>query len=423
MNLTAEQQFLLRLVGCRLPDAGAADLERQAATIDWRRVLAGATELFYPYVDHCVRHRLRGDPLPEDVREQLARVARANTVLHMLQAREFRRIVTALSDLAIPVVALKGMPLAYQVYPEPATRAMVDIDLLVREEDWERARRAVLDLGLRVPARWAVRAATGPYAASDMDRPFERPGTPVLVELHDDLESARPPFAFTMEAAWARSRPASVAGVPTRVLHPEDFLIHLCLHASSIDRFRHGLRPLVDILLFVERHADGWDWPALAAACRAQGNAGWMYLTLKLVRDLLGAPVPDGFFAALPVPAHLAEAERLALEQIWEMHTSLIPRSLAEGLAIEDRWGRVGWFLRRLNPWEQEDVGPTPTAATVARGVLAGARRGVVYMWALQRRLRAAWRQGGLSPASLERTMRLQRGRERLRRLMTGGER
>lgn len=415
-----EQRFLLRLIG-RQPASGddVLDLETAVTALDWPRVLELAAPTLHPYLDHCVRARLPEERVPVEVRERLRLATRANALLQLRQFEEFRNVIEALSSAQVPALTLKGAALACEVYPERVARPMADLDLLVHEADLGRAREALLGIGLRVPARFEVRPTSGSYAMREVDKPFERPGTAFLVELKTELESTLPPFRFTTDSAWARSVPATLAGGATRVLHPEDFLVHLCLHACGGHRFDQGLRPLVDIRLFIEHHARQWDWPRLAASCLAQANAGWMYLTLALARDLLAAPVPDAFFAALPVPPNLAEASALATEQIWEGHRVRIPLSVAAGFALEDRRQRVRWFAERLNPWRRDELGDRPTPAGLARGVLAGLRRGALYATSLGRKLQTARRENDLSLAMIRRAIRLQRGRKRLEHLMS----
>jgi hypothetical protein len=400
--MNAEQRFLLRLVGAEGKSGG----ERPAPD-HWRRLLQIAPPDLHPYIDHCVRTRLPPGSVPVPVLEKLSRARRASAALHLRRQRELRLVLEELARRHIPVVVLKGMALAHLAYPDPATRTMADIDLLVADTGWEAAREALLHLGLRVPERWSVRPATGPASKDERDRPFERPGTRVLFELHAALDSAPSPLALT-HAVIDRSVPAALGGIPARVLCPADFLMHVCLHLSSAHRFEHGLRPLLDVLLLFRLHEGRWDWPSLALACRQQQSHPWMVLTLKLARALLGAPVPDGFFDALPRPARLDELEALAIEQVWSAAEPPVPPGLVT-VASAPAGQRMRAMLNRLNPWRPDEG----SGRAIQRFYVDLKTRLPLYA--------AAWRRHALSPAGIERAVALRRGRERIGELIAEG--
>jgi hypothetical protein len=413
---TPEQAFLLRAIGGP-PDSGPdSRLAALAPGLDWDRLLQTAPTSIRPYLAHCLGRRLP-EAVPSRVREALERARRANAARHLLRQRELGRVLGALAAADVPVVVLKGMALAHTAYPDPSTRAMLDIDLLVPEDRWQAARGALIGVGLRVPARWAVRPVSGPNARPEQARPFERPGTGVLVELHTVLESGEPPFTFPTERAWERGTEATLGGLRARVLHPEDALVHVVLHLSSAHRFQHGLRALLDVHLHLERHAATWDWPQLIETCRAGGAAGWMSLTLRLARDLFASPVPDGALDALPAPRALEELERLAMDQLWHAESVRAPPGIVS-LAAAPRTARLALVLGRLNPWRREDLagGFTPRgllrgSATAAKRLLADIRTRVpLYL--------SAWGRGDLSRPRLRRAAELLGARERIGVLM-----
>src|SRR2546422_7350676 len=57
------------------------------------------------------------------------------------------RVVLALADRSIEATVLKGIHTAFEYFPDPGTRPMADVDLLVRPEDGEAARAALRSLG------------------------------------------------------------------------------------------------------------------------------------------------------------------------------------------------------------------------------------------------------------------------------------
>lgn len=407
---TTEQAFLLRAIGASPLSGPDPQLEALARHVDWPRLLRTAPAGLHPYLARCLEMRLSAAAVPAQVSEALRRARRANAAQHLIRQHELRRILGALATAEIPVLVLKGMALAHTTYPDPSTRFMLDIDLLVPENRWDAARDALMGIGLRVPERWAVRPLSGPNARPERDRPFECPGTRVLVELHATLESSEPPFAFSAERAWERAVDASLGGLQARVLGSEDGLFHIGLHLSSAHRFQHGLRALLDVHLHLERHARDWDWTRLARECQLGGGCGWMYLTLRLARDLLASPVPDALFTALEAPIAIEELMRLAVDQLWHAESVRTPPGIVS-LSAGPPSTRLAQVLSRLNPWRREDA----SVATASRRLLVDLKTRVpLYL--------AAWRRGDLSRRQLGRAAELLRARDRIGELMGGDE-
>jgi hypothetical protein len=64
-------------------------------------------------------------------------------------------------------------------------------------------------------------------------------GAPI-VELHWTILEEEEPFSIDVEAMWARSVPAEIAGVGVRGLSVEDLLLHLSLHLTYQHRLAGG---------------------------------------------------------------------------------------------------------------------------------------------------------------------------------------
>ena len=65
--------------------------------------------------------------------------------------RELRRVAGALTEVNIPVLALKGIVLASAAYGDPSLRPMTDLDVLVPPGERENAVRALQKLGFDYP--------------------------------------------------------------------------------------------------------------------------------------------------------------------------------------------------------------------------------------------------------------------------------
>jgi Uncharacterised nucleotidyltransferase len=193
---------------------------------------------------------------------------------------------------------LKGAHLGQLVYESFALRTMCDVDVLVACDDLARAVAVLTELGL-APQYYDVEEVD--YARHHHLRPMARPDG-VRVEIHWSIAQPSSPFDIDLQGLWHRAQRATIAGVETRVLSPEDLILHLCLHASFSHQFRVGLRAFWDIREVVRHHGEALDWQVVVRRAQQWGIGRYVYLTLRLVRELLEADIPAGAVAALEPP-------------------------------------------------------------------------------------------------------------------------
>jgi hypothetical protein len=320
-QFSPEHGFLLRL----LQDNSEQDEVLRAAVtgIDWQHLFTIAPSNLLPYL----AYRLSALGLDRYCSEELwqrARDVRRSAAARYLQLRRETSLLLALfASNGVELVVLKGVVLGRLVYPDPSLRMMSDIDLLLRPRDAVRAIELAAAAGFTCPDRHQYAHPTvlrnkSRIRGQEISLPLQKPGSLVLLELHTQLEIAQPSFDIATEDIWARAECALLDGIPIHLLEKHDFLFHLVLHLSRNHVFNLGLRPLLDVHLWVRMHRDRLDWEWLAAETVARGYAPWVYLSLKIARDALDTPIPAGFFASLPAPPDLDVLERLAYRQIWD---------------------------------------------------------------------------------------------------------
>jgi hypothetical protein len=367
-QLTIERRLLLNLLGSRneaLDRPGFVSLLHQT---NWPDFLAIASQDLYPYLASRLEPYVNCIEPPREW-EVLFNARRLAAVHNLRLRHELGRVVQALGKSGIAALALKGIVLAYTVYQDSSLRSMADLDVLVPAEKKERALDILQELGFEYPggADTKLREHSFRLAPSqEFAFPLRLRGSKVLLEVHSQLECSDPVLPVPVEEFWLRSVTVDLGGFRAHTLCPEDFLFHLCLHASRGHRFETGLRSLIDLRVFLDSCAD-WDWASIAARSIRHQCAPWMYLTLAVARDFVGAPVPELFFQSLPRLADLSSLRRLAEEQIWSAHCG--PRlPLLPTLLAEPSWRiRTRMFLTRMQLVRRGELGSGPIPVRLIR--------------------------------------------------------
>jgi hypothetical protein len=244
--------------------------------------------------------------IPDGIRATLEltyyQAAIANT-LHL------ERLSDTLSTLARddePVLLLKGIALAENLYGNVALRPTGDSDLVVSKQQVPAYRRALLELGY-VPLE--LEFATGAQLAYRNEEALTLPETPqVVIELHWHLLDL--PYYLRkvpMNWFWENTQSLRIGGQSVKILNPEANLLYLPAHLALHHRF-HGLRWFVDLALLVHKHQDTLDWDNVID--RAEEFE--LVLVLRETLDRLA-----GYWPSLPLKAprrRLHDLEPSAIE-------------------------------------------------------------------------------------------------------------
>ena len=234
-------------------------LRRRAASPEslsgaaWNDILAvSALHGLSPLVYRRVQGAVAAAPVAvtRELRERYLSSAAANMRLF----HELGAILRALRAADVPVIPLKGACLAEAVYGDIALRPMADLDLLVKPADLPLAVEALRQLGY--DSRPAVRPGrpTGRVPGHAPHAPARRRDGGAALDVGHAAVRRANRWEGT-PGIWERSAPATIAGVPSRMLSPEDLLLHLCMHASVHHRFADvGLKAFVDITEVVRHY-------------------------------------------------------------------------------------------------------------------------------------------------------------------------
>lgn len=279
---------------------------------DWRALLEEAEKRALTLTLYYRLRVAHGEALvPEWVWEHLQTVYLAATARNMVMLHHAAGILRALQERGIEVIVLKGLYLVEQVYPEIGLRTFSDLDLLVRREQLADALTLMQNQGYRLSTWYDPQAQN-----TDIKHlpPLEKAQYPTL-ELHWSILEEDEPFEIEAAGLWERAVETTIAGVKTRALDSEDFLLHLALHFTYQHRLRGGLRNLYDIAEVLEQRMARMNWQKLLATAQQWGAQRVTWLTFQLVEGVTGVTAPKEVMTALLPEGADSYAVGAALEQ------------------------------------------------------------------------------------------------------------
>ena len=283
-------------------------------------------------LDAAAHDRLLGLP-PVVSAEGMARMdaRRRQYLAHsILRRAEAEELLESLRSRGIPAAALKGVDLAWRVYPDPALRPATDIDLLVPADRLADAEAIVRAAGYLPEARTAeLRARERAW----IDYQYVHPVSEVMIELHVELLH---PGRFTLPGAecLARARDGFLA--------PDDRFVHLALHLAKHGYFGR-LIWVHDLALLLAEGEPPAAWRERAVAA---GGRGATWLAVRLTRALFGVRAPALESALSPGPLRRFLLERLAVRVARRPGARLTRRAL-QMLLFDDPARALRYALSR----------------------------------------------------------------------------
>ncbi|MGD0781279.1 MAG: nucleotidyltransferase family protein [Candidatus Aminicenantales bacterium] len=313
-----------KMAETRLEELSPADGER---LVDWAlRFKVGG--LFYREI---ISRNVPTALFPDVARNRLKRAYRNLATINTNLFFEGLKVLKSLAADQLPVIALKGLSLAKNIYGDIALRPMSDLDLLVKEKDLVRAGRILLTLGYKpyFPV-WESMSKTYHHHLP----PFTNKNG-VMIELHWNIVTPDGPIKVDLDGLWERARFIKLDAVEVLSLSPEDLFLHLCIHACFHLQTGFDLIPLCDLAGLMKTPGDGIDWPVVMDRAARWGGRKCVYLMLLLVRDLLGAAPPERILSEMKPADYQPDFFDGALEQIFEGSPSDQVMRLRVGLLLK----------------------------------------------------------------------------------------
>ena len=305
--------------------------------VSWDGLIASAC---YHGVLSVIDWRDVTSSIPGDARETAERRLTIQHIWHEHLMNGLRMAVAALRDAHVPACALKGPALAERFYPRPQSRHCLDLDILVRPEEFDRAAAVLARVGYR----------TGDSLTRDYQREFSHhleyagPGLPPL-ELHFRTYAG---FGAELPAGalFDRATPFVLgSGVSVLVPAPEDEFVYLSVHAAGHSFIR--LVWVYDLALLVRKHPS-LDWNRVAATAAQFGVIAPVAYAIRLLQLWLGVTI-EGLPLALQ---HRNARSRMADWLLDEVSTPQ-PKSIRDNLGgllftslLCDRVTSGGWLLQ-----------------------------------------------------------------------------
>ncbi|PEW86996.1 Renal dipeptidase [Bacillus cereus] len=239
--LSKELKLLLELMKEENEENIQRNKEELFTTIDWDHFLQLTRHhRVYPLI--YMRLKSVDESLvPKEVIETLYEEYKRNTFQMIQLSAEMDRVSKLFTDNGIQLLFLKGPVIAYEIYGDISLRTSKDLDILVKEMDFEKVEELLFGLGYK---REEVLTILNERKWRYKDIVYYHPKIGMQIEIHWSTQplSMRAP---SFNELWEEKRTSSLTGSSIFFLGEDHLFVYLVSHGARHGWFR--LRWLKDI--------------------------------------------------------------------------------------------------------------------------------------------------------------------------------
>jgi hypothetical protein len=313
------REFLLTAVCCRWPPSESRNADiRAAATVvtDWGYFLRLVKRHRVVGLVHNALLSARVE-VPSAIGRELASGTRHIALQNLVLAAETIRLQRAFDAALIPVMVLKGTPLAQLAYGSLDSKHAMDIDLLVPPDRAEPALQLLEREGYALSSSMENLSDKNRRAVVRYGREvaFLHNGKNFLVELK--WRVAKNPLLLEGVDAYSSTQSVFICdGVSIRTLAEEDLFAYLCVHGAYHAWSR--LKWLADVNALIA--ANDCEIVRLYRHSQAKGAGSCAGQALLLCYRLFNLRLPSSLADEIQRNKRLRQLEAIALKAMTNLH-------------------------------------------------------------------------------------------------------
>ena len=283
-----------------------------ANTIEIREILKEKS-LNWDYVmEYSIRHDIQPllywnlyqidteKEVPEKFMAILKKGYYRNVLRNMYIYDELGIVLNAFKDSGINVIVLKGAFLAEIVYKNIGLRSLHDIDLLIRNEDLQKVKKELAELGYDIPVHpTRLHEILNDQLDINKEIHFTNQEKKILIDIHWDIIPSDIPLKIDINKFWNNAQSIKIAGIETLTLAVEDLLFHLVLHldkhmddnCSSVAPFQ--FKGFCDVAEVIKYYDGNINWKYLVQSSKNYRIEEEMYQILYIVNKFFGILLPE----------------------------------------------------------------------------------------------------------------------------------
>ncbi len=240
-----------------------------------------------PFLYYNLNQPRLQDFVPKEMFALMKNYHYANLIRNSFLEKEVSLILKSAGSAGITIIPFKGFSLIKTLYRNnPELRIMADIDILVKESEFQKIKNILLQTGYVDNTDTTENKVHFETVFSKM----LSVNLSSIIEVHTKLSPARP-RPIKIPQLWKRTQQKTINGQKLFLLSGEDTLLSLALHLRRHLR-RLTLKFIVDISELLNTSGEKLDWEYIKKTAKNNHILTTVYLSLYTAKELLDMSVP-----------------------------------------------------------------------------------------------------------------------------------
>ena len=338
LEMSLEEQFIIKCLQSEYKAEGHDKFANfNFDTIDWNIIYEKSIEWkITSFLYRIISKRLSESQLsliPLQISQKFKMSYTLTGLLNNSNFTELKKIQKTFNAEGIELILLKGSHLARFVYRDIGLRAMSDIDIMVKKEEFLKAVELLFQMGFGAPSEEKLELMER-YKANFNNISPDLRHFPSLVDqrnrvkldVHFSPVKLTAPFNIDIDGLWERSRKAETNGTNALLLSPEDLLLHISIHNSYNHKFKFfGIKAICDTAQTLNYYGTEIDWDRINHRACEWGAQKSLYLTLRLTQEILGGVIADEILDSLKPESCSQQMVSEAKHRIFSSEAKISP--------------------------------------------------------------------------------------------------
>lgn len=165
-------------------------------------------------------------------RENLKQLVFENQLQMLHKTAFLAKLTRLLEQQGVRIIAIKGPVLSKMLHNDFASKASIDIDILIDEQQWEQAVQLLINEGFaQIKYHYELSPAKKRYLKNHFHHlGFFHPRERIVLEMHWQLNTNKYLFEYNFEELYHKAAHVEVGGDIIRTPDPVNTVVHLMVH-------------------------------------------------------------------------------------------------------------------------------------------------------------------------------------------------
>lgn len=223
------------------------------------------------------------ESIPQAQLDYLRKAFQANSYRNLVLTQQLIQLLGFLEKHEIPALPFKGPLLAASIYGNLSLRRISDLDILVHQQDFQKAADLLVDRGyeywLEAKVKWECHLVKNDGISN--------------IDLHCEIVPKHLSCAISNNYWWDSLEKFSLAGNVVPNLSPEAWFLIISLNGTK--ECWKSLNRICDVAEVLRAYPN-MDWNKILQQAKKLGFQRLIFVAIILAKNLLEAPVPESLW-------------------------------------------------------------------------------------------------------------------------------